>query len=209
MCICLYKCKHIIASAYVVSILSFTFTFHTHVHMKRGILAVLEYVCTECRCEFCLSSFQALLHAINNGGHGNIIEPAVCTLRHITSHHPNAEMAQNAVRQQNGIPLLAGFLLQQCHWPLLKALIGVLHNLTLCQENHAVLQEQSCIPKLLQWLNHENANKRSVMGGPPGYIVSGDSSLVLAYLVEWLGPGLNNIQCWQCCQIVDPSSLPL
>ena len=170
---------------------------------------MLEYVCTECRCEFCLSSFQALLHAINNGGHGNIIEPAVCTLRHITSRHPNAEMAQNAVRQQNGIPLLAGFLLQQCHWPLLKALIGVLHNLTLCQENHAMLQEQSCIPKLLQRLNRENANKRSVMGGPPGYVVSGDSSLVLAYLVEWLGPELNNIQCWQCCQIVDPSSLPL
>ena len=95
-------------------------------------------------------------------------------------------MAQNAVRQQNGIPLLAGFLLQQCHWPLLKALIGVLRNLALFPENHAVLREQSCIPKLRQLLNraYEDANKRSVMGGPPGYIVRGDSSVVLAYLVE-------------------------
>ena len=135
----------------------------------------------------CLSSSQALLHAINNaGGRENIIEPAVCTLRHIISRHPNAEMAQNAVRQQNGIPLLAGFLLQQCHWPLLKALIGVLRNLAFFPENHAVLREQSCIPKLRQLLNraYEDANKRSVMGGPPGYIVRGDSSVVLAYLVE-------------------------
>ena len=155
---------------------------------------MLEYVCTECRCEFCLSSFQALLHAINNGGHGNIIEPAVCTLRHITSCHPNAEMAQNAVRQQNGIPLLVGFLLQQCHWPLLKALIGVLRNLAVCQENHAVLREQSCIPKLWQLLNraYEDANKSSVMGGPPGYIVRGDGSLILVYSVE-LGPWLKNV----------------
>ena len=100
-------------------------------------------------------------------------------------------MAQNAVRQQNGIPLLAGFLLQQCHWPLLKALIGVLRNLALCQENHTVLREQSCIPKLWQLLNraYEDANKRSVMGGPPGYIVSGDSSLVLDTWLNDLVPG--------------------
>ena len=150
---------------------------------------MLEYVCTKCRCEFCLSSPQALLHAINNaGGRENIIEPAVCTLRHITSRHPNAEMAQNAVRQQNGIP----FLLQQCHWPLLKALIGVLCNVALCQENHTMLREQSCIPKLWQLLNHEDANKSSVMRGPPGYIVRGDGSLVLVYLVE-LGPWLKNV----------------
>lgn len=102
-------------------------------------------------------------------------------------------MAQNAVRQQNGIPLLVGFLLQQCHWPLLKALIGVLRNLALCQENYTVLREQGCIPKLWQLLSraYEDANKRSVMGGPPGYIVSGDgqgcfSMLTWFELGSWL-----------------------
>ena len=125
--------------------------------------------------QFLLVSSQALLRAINNaGGREEIIEPAVCTLRHITSRHPNAEMAQNAVRQQHGIPLLVGFLLQQCHWPLLKALIGVIRNLALCHENHTVLREQGCIPKLWQLLNraYQDANKRSATGGPPGYIVS-------------------------------------
>ncbi len=69
--------------------------------------------------------YQALLRAINNsGGREDIIEAAVCALRHITSRHPSAEMAQNSVRQQNGIPMLCNFMQQQCRWPLLKALLG-------------------------------------------------------------------------------------
>ena len=64
---------------------------------------------------------QALLQAINNAnGREDIIEPAVCALRHITSRHPSAEMAQNTVRQVGGIPVVATFLHQQCRWPLLK-----------------------------------------------------------------------------------------
>lgn len=33
-------------------------------------------------------------------------------------------MAQNAVREQNGIQLLVGHMQQQYRWPLFKALIG-------------------------------------------------------------------------------------
>ena len=35
-----------------------------------------------------------------------IVEPAVCTLRHLTSRHPHAEMAQNVVREQGRASLL-------------------------------------------------------------------------------------------------------
>ena len=70
-------------------------------------------------------SQQALLKAINNSdGREEIIEASVCALRHITSRHPSAETAQNAVRQQSGIPMLTNFLQQQCRWPLMKALLG-------------------------------------------------------------------------------------
>lgn len=66
-------------------------------------------------------SFQALLLAISNaGGREDIIEPAICALRHITSRHPNADMAQNTVRHVGGIPVVTAFLHQQCRWPLLK-----------------------------------------------------------------------------------------
>ena len=68
---------------------------------------------------------QSLLRAVNNsGGREDIIEAAVCALRHITSRHPNAEIAQNSVRLQNGIPMLTNFMQQQCRWPLMKALLG-------------------------------------------------------------------------------------
>lgn len=78
-----------------------------------------------------LSYIQALLRAINNsGGREDIIEAAVCALRHITSRHPSAEDAQNAVRLQNGIPMLTNFMQQQCRWPLMQALLGKYHYVT-------------------------------------------------------------------------------
>ena len=73
---------------------------------------------------FCVH-LKALLRAINNsGGREDIIEAAVCALRHITSRHPSAEVAQNSVRLQNGIPMLTNFMQQQCRWPLMQALLG-------------------------------------------------------------------------------------
>lgn len=70
---------------------------------------------------------KALLRAINSsGGREDIIEAAVCALRHITSRHPSAEIAQNSVRLQNGIPMLTNFMQQQCRWPLMQALLGKL-----------------------------------------------------------------------------------
>lgn len=75
---------------------------------------------------WCVSTSQALLKAINNSdGREEIIEASVCALRHLTSRHPSAETARNAVRQQSGIPMLSNFLQQQCRWPLMKALLGI------------------------------------------------------------------------------------
>ena len=79
-----------------------------------------------CICLLVIS--QALLQAINNaGGREDIIEPAVCALRHITGRHPSAELAQNAVRMVGGIPVVATFLHQQCRWPLLKVHVRYIH----------------------------------------------------------------------------------
>ena len=78
--------------------------------------------CTYYMCAYVHTpSLQALLLAISNaGGREDIIEPAICALRHITSRHPNADMAQNSVRHVGGIPVVTAFLHQQCRWPLLK-----------------------------------------------------------------------------------------
>lgn len=120
-----------------------------------------------------LHGVEALLRVITSaGGREEIIDAAVCTLRHITSRHPNAEMSQNAVRQQNGIPLIVGFLQQQCRWQLMKSLLGLIRNLALCNENHAVLRSSGVIPKIWQLLNraHQESSRRTMPGAPAGYI---------------------------------------
>ena len=58
---------------------------------------------------------------INTDDQDEITDPAVCYLRHLTSHHVHAEMAQHAVRTRNGITALANILKSPiAHWPLLK-----------------------------------------------------------------------------------------
>ena len=72
-----------------------------------------------------LRGIEALIRTIgNNTDKGEVIERCVCTLRHITSRHLAAEMAQNAVRELNGIPMLMNLLQPQTRYPLIK----VTHN---------------------------------------------------------------------------------
>ena len=81
-----------------------------------------------------------------------IVEPAVCTLRHLTSRHPGAEVAQNVVRLQGGLPVITRLLHPPSKWPLIKATIGLLRNLVLSPQNNAPLRENGCLPKLMQLL---------------------------------------------------------
>ena len=54
---------------------------------------------------------EALVRAlINAGDREEIIDPAVCALRHLTSRHPQAEKARNAVTTHSGIIALATIL---------------------------------------------------------------------------------------------------
>lgn len=67
------------------------------------------------------SGVEALIHAILRAGDkDDITEPAVCALRHLTSRHPEAEMAQNSVRLNYGIPAIVKLLNQPNQWPLVK-----------------------------------------------------------------------------------------
>ena len=68
-----------------------------------------------------LHGVQAILHILLNvKDREDVIEPAVCTLRHLTSRHVNAEMAQMVLRENFGIPVLVNFLQPQYKWPLIK-----------------------------------------------------------------------------------------
>lgn len=97
---------------------------------------------------------QALVNTIINAGdREEITEPAICTLRHLTSRHQLAEMAQDNVRMINyGINVVVKLLNPPSRWPLIKAVIGLIRNLALCQANHARLREQNAINSLIHLL---------------------------------------------------------
>lgn len=97
---------------------------------------------------------DALVTTIMNAGdREEITEPAVCALRHLTSRHPDADQAQNSVRLINyGLPVIVKLLNPPSRWPLIKAVIGLIRNLGLCQANHGPLRDHNAIHCLIRLL---------------------------------------------------------
>ncbi|BES97248.1 Armadillo segment polarity [Nesidiocoris tenuis] len=89
---------------------------------------------------------------ITAGDREEITEPAVCALRHLTSRHPEAEIAQHTVRLFYGIQVIVKLLHPPSRWPLVKAVIGLIRNLALCQANHAPLRDHGAIHHLIRLL---------------------------------------------------------
>ncbi|XP_028675048.1 junction plakoglobin-like [Erpetoichthys calabaricus] len=96
---------------------------------------------------------EALIHTIlRASSKQDIVEPAVCALRHLTSRHPDAEIAQNAVRIHYGIPAIVQLLQQPNYWPVIKATVGLVRNLALCPSNQTPLREAGAISYITQLL---------------------------------------------------------
>ncbi|CAB0002546.1 unnamed protein product [Nesidiocoris tenuis] len=89
---------------------------------------------------------------VTAGDREEITEPAVCALRHLTSRHVESEMAQNAVRLNYGLQVIVKLLHPPSRWPLVKAVIGLIRNLALCQANHAPLRDHGAIHHLVRLL---------------------------------------------------------
>ncbi|KAK7938840.1 hypothetical protein WMY93_002166 [Mugilogobius chulae] len=119
-----------------------------------GILSNLT--CNNARNKTLVSQFggvEALIHAVLRAGQKeDVAEPAVCALRHLTSRHADAELAQNAVRLHYGIPCVVKLLGQPHYWPVVKATVGLIRNLALCPANQAPLREAGAIPRLVNLL---------------------------------------------------------
>jgi len=68
-----------------------------------------------------VGGIEALVRTIIHAGdREEITEPAICALRHMTSRHTEAEMAQNAVRLSGGLPVIVRLLQPPSRWPLIK-----------------------------------------------------------------------------------------
>uniref|UniRef100_A0A8D3CQG6 Junction plakoglobin n=1 Tax=Scophthalmus maximus TaxID=52904 RepID=A0A8D3CQG6_SCOMX len=117
---------------------------------------------------------EALIHAVLRAGEKeDVAEPAVCALRHLTSRHQDAELAQNAVRLHYGIPAVVKLLGQPHYWPVVKATVGLIRNLALCPANQAPLREAGAIPRLVNLLlkahqdtqRHASASQQTYQDG--------------------------------------------
>lgn len=86
---------------------------------------------------------------IQAGDQEDVIEPAICALRHLTHRHSAAEVAQNAVRLTYGLPVIVKLLNPPSRWPLIKAVIGLIRNLALCPANLSPLGDQNVIQRLV------------------------------------------------------------
>lgn len=74
-----------------------------------------------------VGGIEALVRTVLRAGdREDITEPAICALRHLTSRHQDAEMAQNAVRLHYGLPVVVKLLHPPSHWPLIKVRIPTL-----------------------------------------------------------------------------------
>ncbi|XP_077413747.1 junction plakoglobin a-like isoform X1 [Vanacampus margaritifer] len=119
-----------------------------------GILSNLT--CNNSRNKTLVTQFggvEALIHAVLRAGEKeDVAEPAVCALRHLTSRHHDAELAQNAVRLHYGVPAVVKLLGQPHYWPVIKATVGLIRNLALCPVNQAPLRDAGTIPRLVNLL---------------------------------------------------------
>ncbi|KAK3533536.1 hypothetical protein QTP70_023322, partial [Hemibagrus guttatus] len=105
---------------------------------------------------------EALIHALLRAGEKeDVAEPVTCALRHLTSRHQDAELAQNAVRMHYGIPPIVKLLNKPHYWPVVKAVVGLIRNLALCSANQPHLRDSDVIPKLVNLLKnaHQDAQK--------------------------------------------------
>jgi len=82
-----------------------------------------------------------------------LVEPCVCALRHITNRHSEQLLAQEQVRNMNGLGIITSLMtIQPRSWSVIKAVLGVIRNFCSNQLNANHLRQNSIIEKLMQIL---------------------------------------------------------
>lgn len=110
---------------------------------------------------------EALINAVSRYSHKNeILEPAICALRHLTSGQAGQAAAQNNDLRNFGLPAVINLLDPERKWPVVNAVIGLLRNMALCESNRVSLREHSVLPRLVMFLKkavHEAQEGRAVV----------------------------------------------
>ena len=93
---------------------------------------------------------QNLPPAIHNP---QLVEPCLCSLRHITNRQSEMLLAHEQIRTLNGIKIVSDYMsILPRSWACTKALLGLVRNLCTNQLNSAHLRSSALIEKLMQVL---------------------------------------------------------
>lgn len=82
-----------------------------------------------------------------------LIEPCICTLRHITNRHQESLRAQEEMKAYNGVVLLLNLLaVKPYNWSIIKATLGVVRNFAANTLNMPFLKTLQIVEKTMQIL---------------------------------------------------------
>ena len=85
----------------------------------------------------------------------DMAEPAICALRHVTARHAESDNAQNGVRRHSGIGIICDMLQPPLtNWPVIKAVVGLVRNLSLCPGNQEPLRQCNVVAHLASLLQY-------------------------------------------------------
>ena len=85
-----------------------------------------------------------------NGRNPDLLEPALCGLRHLTNAHKKADIAQrNFIYDMRGLPKISRWINPDTKRPCLKAALGVMRNLALKPVNHQIMREERIVHLVL------------------------------------------------------------
>lgn len=100
-----------------------------------------------------LGGVDALMTAVHNARDiEEVVEPVMCTLRHLTWKHSEVDFVQEAICANNGIQILSNLLNPPSRWPTIKAVIAVIRNMALNPENHIPFREHGAVHVLIDLL---------------------------------------------------------
>ncbi|CAF3405943.1 unnamed protein product [Rotaria socialis] len=104
-----------------------------------------------------LNGVQTLMQKLmmNADGNDDLIEAALCTLRHVTARHDLENEARESIRKSYGIGNIVKLLRDKNfkeHWGIIKATVGLIKNLSLSPTIIAQLCEQNAVRRLIELL---------------------------------------------------------
>ncbi|CAF1246246.1 unnamed protein product [Adineta ricciae] len=104
-----------------------------------------------------LNGVQSVMQKLmmNSDGNDELIEAALCTLRHVTARHDLENEAREIVRKSYGIGNIVKLFRDKNyngHWGTIRATVGLIRNLSLSQTIIPNLCEQNTVQKLIELL---------------------------------------------------------